>query len=200
MPSEKPDSYQCGAFEIASNPNVTQFVEKLNRMREAVDSCRIQPGVGYDIIRTTGGTVLSIKNANNRAGADIYPFKIETRQKDKKYQFFVHLGYVGSNSVKAKNQEKWVDFIPPARIYLEATIDDLTVTALEFKTNKHDETLEPVAIAEKQTASRIAIGMFFDPEDKKNYQLTQNVRTNLFLKLICADGYPALFMLQELAQ
>jgi hypothetical protein len=42
VPNEKPDSFQCGPFEVARNPDVRQFVEKLNRLREAVDACRVQ--------------------------------------------------------------------------------------------------------------------------------------------------------------
>lgn len=199
MASEKPDSFQCGPFEVAQNPNVTQFVEKLNRLREAVDQCRIQPGVGYTLTRSSGGTSLTIKTGSGAPGAeDLYPFKIKIRQKDKKYQFYISSGYVGSNLVIVKNQESWVEFEPPSTIYLEAKIVDLKITELEFKTKKYSQALEPVEINEKQTASRIIIGFYYDPDGEKNYQLIQNVKTNILVKLKCSDGYPALIMTQEM--
>lgn len=199
MASEKPDSFNCGPFEIARNPNVSQFVEKLNRLRDAVDQCRIQPGVGYTLTRSSGGTSLTIKTGSGGSGAeDLHPFKIKIRQKDKKYQFFIGSGYVGSSSVIASNQESWVDFDAPSKIYLEAKIVDLKITELEFKTKNHNEALEPVEIDGNQTASRITIGFYYDPDDGKNYQLIQNVRTNILVKLMCSDGYPAIIMTQEL--
>jgi hypothetical protein len=198
MASDRPDSFQCGSFEVAQNPNVTQFVEKLNRLREAVDQCRIQPGVGYTLTRSGGGTSLTIKTGSGALGADLYPFKIKIRQKDKKYQFYISSGYVGSNLVIVKNQESWVKFEPPSTIYLEAKIVDLKITELEFKTKKYSEALEPVEINEKQTASRIIIGFYHDPDGEKNYQLIQNVKTNILVKLKCSDGYPALIMTQEM--
>ena len=200
MANDKPDSFQCGPFETARNPNVTQFVEKLNRLREAVDQCRIQPGVGYTLTRSSGGTSLTIKTGlgSSTTPEDLHPFKIKTRQKDKKYQFFIGAGYVGSNSVIAKNQESWVDFDPPSNIYLEAKIVNLKITELEFKTKNHSQALEPVEIDENQIASRITIGFYYDPNDGKNYQLIQNVKTNILVKLKCSDGYPALIMTQEM--
>jgi hypothetical protein len=200
MANDKPDSFQCGPFETARNPNVTQFVEKLNRLREAVDQCRIQPGVGYTLTRSSGGTSLTIKTGlgSSTTPEDLHPFKIKTRQKDKKYQFFIGAGYVGSNSVIAKNQESWVDFEPPSKIYLEAKIVNLKITELEFKTKNHSQALEPVEIDENQIASRITIGFYYDPNDGKNYQLIQNVKTNILVKLKCSDGYPALIMTQEM--
>lgn len=78
MPSEKPDSFQCGPFEVARNPDVRTFVEKLNRLREAVDSCRLQPGVGYTLTRSPGGTTLSIKagGGGGTAQEEPYPWKV----------------------------------------------------------------------------------------------------------------------------
>jgi hypothetical protein len=78
MPSDKADSFQCGPFEVSRNPDVRQFVEKLNRLREAVDQCRVQPGVGYAVNRSSGGTVLSIKTGGGSAEAPIrHPWKVE---------------------------------------------------------------------------------------------------------------------------
>ena len=87
MASDKPDSFQCGAFEVAKNPNVSQFVEKLNRLREAVDQCRLQPGVGYTLNRSSGGTTLSIQAGSAiQSVSPVNPFALSIRKKDKKYQ------------------------------------------------------------------------------------------------------------------
>jgi len=199
MASEKSDSFQCGAFEVASNPNVTQFVDKLNKLREAIDQCRIQPGVGYTLTRSSGGTSLTIKTGSGSSSPeDLYPFKIKIRQKDKKYQFFVIQGSVGNNDTLVSNQEKWVDFEAPARIYLEATVSDLKITSCLLKAIAPDQTLELVTISGgKQIQSRITIGLFIDPSNAKNFQIVQNVRTNLLPVTICSDGYPAIFLRQE---
>jgi hypothetical protein len=196
MASDKPDSFQCGPFEVARNPNVSQFVEKLNRLREAVDQCRIQPGVGYTITRSSGGTSLSIQSSSGSSAAeDLHPFKIKVRKKDDKYQFFVIQGSVGNNAAIVTNQEKWVDFEAPSRIYLEATINDLVNTSCLLKSIAPGEKLEPVSIeGGKQTKSRITIGLFVDSNGGKNYQVVQNIRANISLKLVCSDGYPALLM------
>ena len=199
MPSELPDSFQCGPFVKVSNPDAGVFVDKLNRLREAVDQCRIQPGVGYTFTRSSGGTSLTIKTGSGSSAAEVlHPFKIKIRQKDKKYQFFVIQGAAGNNSIIASNQEKWVDFKPPARIYLEATISNNKNTSSVFKSIAPDQTLESVTIeGGGQTKSRITVGLYVDPDGKENYQIIQNVKTNIIFKTICADGYPALFMVYE---
>jgi len=91
VPNEKPDSFQCGSFEVARNPDVRQFVDKLNRLREAVDACRLQDGVGYTVSRSTNGTVLSIKPSTGGtvvAERD-HQFKVSVRTKDGQTQFRV---------------------------------------------------------------------------------------------------------------
>jgi hypothetical protein len=89
VPNEKPDSFQCGTFEVSRNPDVRQFVEKLNRLREAVDACRVQPGVGYTVNRSSGGTVLSIKagGAGSPVPPDPYPFQVEWFKEDDEFCF-----------------------------------------------------------------------------------------------------------------
>jgi len=199
MAGDKPDSFQCGPFEVARNPNVSQFVEKLNRLREAIDQCRIQPGVGYKLTRSSGGTSLTISPGSGSSVAeDLYPFKIKTRQKDNKYQFFVVQGSVGNNETLVSNQDKWVDFEAPARIYLEATISDLKITSCLLKAIAPDQPVELVSISGgKQTKARITIGLYVDPSNTKNFQIVQNVRTNILTVTICSDGYPAIFLLQD---
>jgi len=196
MASDKSDSFQCGPFEVASNPSVTQFADKLNRLREALDQCRIQPGVGYTLARSSGGTSLTIKTGSGSSAAeDLYPFKIKIRKKDTKYQFFVIQGTIASNEKIVTNQEEWVDFEAPARIYLEATITDGAISTATLKTQPPGQVLELVSIqGGAQTQARITIGQYLDPEGAKNFQIIQNVRANISTKVVCSDGYPALLM------
>jgi hypothetical protein len=199
MPSELADSFQCGPFVRASNPDAGVFADKLNKLREAVDQCRIQPGAGYTLTRSSGGTSLTIKTGSRSPSqAELYPFKINTRQKDKKYQFFVIQGSVGNNETLVSNQEEWVDFYPPARIYLEATVSDLKITSCLLKAISPEKPLELVSIVGgRQTKSRVTIGLYVDPFNKKNFQIVQNIRRNILPVTICSDGYPAIFLFQE---
>ena len=200
MASDKPDSFQCGPFEVARNPDVRQFVDKLNRLREAVDQCRIQPGVGYDVQRSAGGTTLSIRaDKGGSMDRDEHPFMLKVRKKDKQSQFFVTQGAVGSNDVRISNQEKWVDFETPANIYLEAEVKDTKITKLTLKSKKPDEEMKRVEIANgEQKYSRISIGLYAPTEPtKKDFRVVQNVRTNILAALICSEGYPAVLLTQE---
>jgi hypothetical protein len=200
MASDKPDSFQCGPFEVARNPDVRQLVDKLNKLREAVDQSRIQPGVGYDVQRSTSGTTLSIR-ADRGGGIEIeeHPFMLKVRKKDKQNQFFVTQGAVGNNDVRISNQEKWVDFDTPANIYLEAEVKDMKITKLTIKSKKPDEEMKRVEIASgEQKYSRISIGLYAPTEPtKKDFRVVQNVRTNIPAALICSEGYPAVLLTQE---
>jgi hypothetical protein len=199
MASDRPDSFQCGSFEVATNPDVRQFVDKLNKMREAIDACRIQPGLGYLVNRSSGGTTLTIRNSGGSPFILEHPFKLSVKQKDKKYQFYALNGTVGSGNVKPDNIEKWVDFKPPARIYLEAKISDLAITDITIKTQDNDSTLERTVVnGGKQTYARISLGSYIPAtEGQKDYHIIQNVTTNILSPLFCYSGYPALALTQE---
>ena len=196
MASDKSDSFQCGPFEVASNPSVTQFADKLNRLREALDQCRIQPGVGYTLARSSGGTSLTIKTSSGSSAAeDLHPFKIKVRKKDNKYEFFVIQGTIANNEKIVTNQEEWVKFNAPARIYLEATITNGAISTATLKTQTPDKELELVTIASgAQTQARITIGLYLDPDGEKIFKIIQNVRANIKTNVVCSDGYPALLM------
>ena len=204
MPNEKPDSFQVGAFEVARNPDVRSFVEKLNRLREAVDSCRLQDGKGYTINRSTNGTTLSIK-AGGAGGMEPpyeHPFKLQVRSKDGQYQFFVAQGTVGNNDKQVENIEQWVNFEPnqpSARIYLEAEIQDLAIQKLTLKTQAADAELKRTEVnGGKQKYARISIGLYVPTApDKKDYRVVQNVTTNIMTPVFCFSGYPALSLTQE---
>lgn len=200
MPSEKPDSFNCGPFEIARNPNVSQFVEKLNRLREAVDQCRIQDGVGYTINRSSGGTTLTIRQSGGSTEQKEHPFKLKVRSKKKdEYEFWVTLGQIDGGEVKISNIEEWVSFKAPARIYIEAKIDDMSVSSAELKTQETNKTIKRTEInSGKQAYARITIG-FYAPATpgKKDYQIVQNVTTDIMTPIFCYNGYPALVLTQE---
>jgi len=203
MPSEKPDSFQVGAFEVARNPDVRGFVEKLNRLREAVDQCRIQPGVGYTVNRSTNGTVLSIRAGDGGVIAPYeHPFKLQVRTKDGQYQFFVTQGSVGNNEKKVENIEQWVNFDPnqpEARIYLEAELKDLQIQSLKLKNQAANAELARTVIEQgTQRLARISIGLYVPTEPgKTNYRVIQNVTTNIMTPLFCYSGYPAISLTQE---
>jgi hypothetical protein len=198
MASDKPDSFQCGQFEVAKNPNVSQFVEKLNRLREAVDQCRIQPGVGYTINRSPGGTSLSIKNSSETtATINKRPFSLSIRKKDKNYEFYVTTGIL-NNGTKIDNLEKWVSFnsTPPTIIYLEAKLSDLGIISATIKSKSQDEVFKTIEISGgKQEYARIAIGFYAGSGE--TFSIVQNVMTNISLTNLCFDGFPAVNLAQE---
>jgi hypothetical protein len=202
MASEKPDSFQCGPFEVARNPNVSQLVEKLNRLREAVDACRIQPGVGYNVNRSSGGTTLTIKSESVSSPAvEDHPFKLQVRKKDDAYEFKVGPGTVQNNSNQPDNINTWaaLDDVP-ARIYLEAKISELEITSLTFKSQKSDVELKRTEIESgKQTFARITIGLYVpNSTGGTDYRVIQNVTTDIATPLFAFNGYPALLLTQEL--
>jgi len=200
MPSEKPDSYQCGPFSVARNPDVTQFVEKLNRLREMVDSCRIQPGKGYTFNRSSAGTTLSIHSGKGLQLDTEYSFKLEVRKKDSGYEFKVGPGTVQNNEIAPDNIDTWVEFAnAPARIYLEAEITELEITSLTFLAQDSDAELLRTEISSgEQTFARITIGLYVPTTSgETDYRVIQNVRTDIMTPLFAFNGYPALQLTQE---
>jgi len=202
MANEKPDSFQCGPFEVYRNPDVRQFVDKLNKLRESVDQCRIQPGVGYAVNRSSGGTTLSLKSGGGVSAPIQHPFKLQVRKYNNKYQFFVTQGSVANNNKKVENIQQWVDFDPnqpSARIFLEATITDLTIDKLTLKTQASNaELARTVVEGGKQKLARISIGLYVPTESgKTDYRVIQNVTTDIMTPIFCYSGYPALAMTQE---
>jgi hypothetical protein len=192
MASDKPDSFQCGPFAVASNPNISVFVDKLNKLREAIDQCRIQPGVGYTFTRSSGGTTLSIKTGSGGSvTTDKRPFAISVRKKSGKYEFLVATGIL-NNAAKINNLEQWVAFSaePPTTIYLEAKLTDLQITSATIKSKQQDGLLKTVEISGgKQEYARIAIGFYSGTGN--TFNIVQNVVTNINLTNVCFDGFPA---------
>jgi len=194
MASEKPDSFQCGPFEVAANPSVTQFVDKLNKLREAVDQCRIQPGVGYTFTRSSGGTSLTIKNVSSRTAAETkHPFQVIVKKDTQGHSFYVNSGLAAN--ITPNNVNTWISIHPPAKIYIEATFNE---AATEFRSvtilSKSDEDdFSNVEISDgRQTKARVVIARFLATEtSKKDYYVLQSVNTDLVAVLVNYYGYAA---------
>lgn len=200
MPSEKPDSFQCGPFSVAKNPDIVQFVEKLNRLREMVDTCRIQPGIGYTFTRSSGGTTLTIKNGSGVSAVADHSFKLDVRKTSTAYEFKVGPGTVQNNEIQPDNIDTWVEFATaPARIYLEAEIVGLEITSLTFLAQDSDaELLRTEVSSGEQTFARITIGLYVPTSTGgTDYRVVQNVRTDIMTPLFAYNGYPALQLTQE---
>lgn len=203
MPNEKPDSFQCGPFEAVRNPDIKQFVEKLNKLREEVDKNRIVDGAGYTFSRSTGGTSLTIKTQSATvANSTEHPFTIRVRLMDKQHQFWIAEGMISNSEVKISNAQEWVNFKPPAAFFLEAEISDMKINKLTFKSQPFYQALDRVTIASgEQSRARISIGHYTPmTPNKEDYRIVQNVRSNLLAPIFCYQGYPALVFTQEWAQ
>lgn len=200
MPGDKPDSFGCGPFEVVRSPDVRQFTDKLNRLREEIDKNKIVDGVGYTFSRSTSGTTLAIKNSSaGTMSLSEHPFTIRTRLQQKQNQFLVTDGIVRNANNKISNVNQWVDFKPPAVFFLEAEISYMQITKLTFKSQDFYAMLEGVTIASgEQTHSRIAIGHYTPATSgKEDYRIVQNVQTNLMCPIFCYQGYPAMVFFQE---
>jgi hypothetical protein len=201
VPNEKPDSFQCGPFEVARNPDVRSFVEKLNRLREAVDQCRVQPGVGYTVNRSSGGTVLAIKaGAGGSALEERHPFKISVSQKQNSYVFTVADPIFYGPSIRNVAEE--IPFQPPSLFVIEAEVnEDLQIlnprlAALPYEVPSLS--LAVVADAGVQTKARIVLGAMRNEQSLPGFQLKQYVRFAVISQIASNDGYPAI-LLSELA-
>lgn len=71
MAFTQPDSFQIGPFEVRKNPSPAELAEKLNRLREAVEQVRLQPGPGYLVNRSRGGTTLQILSGPGGGSAGV---------------------------------------------------------------------------------------------------------------------------------
>lgn len=201
MPNEKPDSFQCGPFEVARNPDVRSFVEKLNRLREAVDACRVQPGVGYTVSRSSGGTTLSIKASAGGVAApsDPHPFQVTTSVQQETIHFTVHKeSYVGGDYVPKAGEaistgQRKISSGSPIYIWLNAKIgEQLEVTALKLESGLE---LPKAFLPEgdgPQTDANLVLATL------TSRGIVQAVRQNLVMVLVNLAGYPAVYPAQTL--
>lgn len=189
MASEKPDSFQCGAFEVTRSPDVRQFVEKLNRLREAVDACRIQPGVGYQVARSSGGTTLTIANGSSSIQPILlHPFYVYLRSKNKKPQIKIIkesriFGTTGE-SPEIDGIDQWTDVEDNSYIYVETkTTDAGAILNSKIITKK-----QPLALVGDNVA-RILIATL------SSSQIIQAIKSNLYCVNACRNGKPAVVVL-----
>jgi hypothetical protein len=195
VPNEKPDSFQCGPFEVARNPDVRSFVEKLNRLREAVDQCRVQPGVGYTVNRSSGGTVLAIKaGAGGSAPEERHPFKISVSQKEGGYVYTVADPlYI---TAPIGNVAEEVPFTPPSLFVIEVDVDENLqpsngkLAALPYE----QPSLATIVVADsgQQTKARIVLGAMV--ESGESFVVRQYVKFAVGSQVANNDGYPALLL------
>jgi hypothetical protein len=191
MASEKPDSFQCGPFEVSRNPNVAQFVDKLNRLREAVDSCRIMPGVGYTFNRSPGGTTLSIKTGSGATLDNRHPFKVSSKIKDNSLYVYVEaesqLFWTDAESKHIYGLDEWIKAgsknNDKTYIYLEAEFNKDTgeFTKASIKSSKES----PVLVEDGITRCVIAT-------ITKTQEIIQNTRINMLAVNACWNGYPSI--------
>lgn len=188
MPNEKPDSYQVGAFEVARNPDVRQFVDKLNRLREAIDQCRLQDGVGYTVSRSSGGTTLSIQPAG-RGGAAApapHPWKITTRIADGQPQAFVQassqLLWTTGTDVSVDGLGEWITAPRPCDVYLRVS----WTSAFAFAEARVEALAERPAPTDNSTSIRIG-GVL------ANGEVIQAVTTDIQTRNACRNGKPSVY-------
>lgn len=188
MPNEKPDSFQVGPFEVARNPDVRLFVEKLNRLREAIDQCRLQPGRGYDVIRSSGGTTLSI-HGSGRAGGSVpalHPWKITTRTADGQPQAMVEassqLYWTSGQFVRVNNLGEWISAPRPSDVYLRVS----WASAFVFSEAKLEALADQPAPTDNSASIRLG-GIL------KSGEVVQAVTTDIQARNACRNGKPSVY-------
>lgn len=93
MASIEADSFQIGAFAVSKNASARELADKLNRLREAVEQCRLQPGVGYTLNRGPRGTTLAIQAAGGGAAVpDPHPWQVSVETRENRRHFRVLAG------------------------------------------------------------------------------------------------------------
>lgn len=190
-----PDSFNVGPFQVSSRPSASEFADKLNRLREAVESVKLNNGVGYFVTRTRGGTTIQIDPKGPLAPEEtIYPFKTIYKNIDGKYEFYVYPGMVGNNN-EINGLGRWISMEAPGHVVLEADISEsgelrnksITSIKLEDEVNLVD------ASEFRQTKARIIIATIY-----LSGPVVQNVRTHLITQFKCFNGVPALYLLQQM--
>lgn len=199
MASTEADSFQIGAFTVAKNASARELADKLNRLREAVDQCRLQPGVGYTLNRGPGGTTLSI-HAGGGGGAvlpDPYPFRVELRSDSSGLYFYVEpQSYLDGELLQNAGS------LIPLGV---KTITEVWLCVLQLPVNgfqpgvarlqAYKESDFPGAVVPangRQTQANLILASL-----SPNLQLVQNVRKNLTTLLANNGGFPA-FLPSEL--
>lgn len=197
------DSHGIGEFAVARNPDVRLFVEKLNRLREAVDSVRLQPGVGYTLSRSVNGTVLNIYPRGGGVAADeFFPFKVTTTTKDDEVFFSVHKdsGTVSNLEVERLGEDIGTgkrNLDTSLRVILSADVSPgPVIDRLYLRSQPVDEdffAVEPGQLdaMAPQTRANIILATL------TREGVVQNVRNHLQYALGNSNGFPALYFFRS---
>lgn len=201
MAFEQSDSFKCGPFVVLKNPNIVQFVEKLNQIRQAIDQCRIMPGIGYTVTRSTGGTTLSIKTPTGATqAAERHPFKIylEKRKTPESSlpEYMIKIeknSFVYESKLFSDQLDIWLKLgsqkYDPLPIFLEATIKNMEITEWKIDTSGQKTTIfDPADGSSEQTAARIPLGYIVNRTTGES-QIVQNIRSTLRIIDICVGGF-----------
>jgi hypothetical protein len=141
MAFDQPDSFQIGPFEVRQNPSPTELAEKLNKLREAVEQVRLQPGPGYTISRSRGGTTIQILPRPGSMATETCPFDVTLQTSGSNYKIKVQPGTL--NGLYATNYDSCLSFDSTAlsvatsgttNVVLDVTTDGKQVTAFSMAT------------------------------------------------------------------
>lgn len=209
MAFEQSDSFKCGPFVVSKNPNIGQFVEKLNQLRQAIDQCRVMPGIGYTVTRSTGGTTLSIKTPTGATqAAERHPFKIYLeKRKTPESSLPEYMIKIEKNSFVYDSKassidklDKWINLgsqkYDPLPIFLEATIKSMEITEWKIDTSGEKTAIfDPADGSSEQTAARIPLGYIVNRTTGES-KVVQNIRSTLRIVDICVGGFAYKYLQQ----
>lgn len=142
MAFTQPDSFNIGPFEVRQNPSPRELAEKLNRLREAVEQVRIQPGPGYLVNRGRGGTTLQIlSRPGGGSPSETCPFDVSLQASGSTYKIKVEPGTL--NGLYATNYADSLSFASTTlsvatsgttNVCVDVTTDGKQVTAFTLAT------------------------------------------------------------------
>lgn len=142
MASDQPDSFQIGPFEVRQNPSPRELADKLNRLREAVDQVRLQPGPGYTLARSRGGTTIQIlARPGGSSATETCPFDVSLQASGANYKIKVQPGTL--NGLYATNYADSLSFDSTTlsvatsgttNVVVDVTTDGKQVTAFSMAT------------------------------------------------------------------
>lgn len=200
MASDKPDSFGVGAFEVVPKADVRTFVEKLNRLREAVDQCRLQDGVGYTVQRSSGGTTLAIRpQAASAEAAKTHPWKVTLGRENENYFFTVEPAsdintgeYIPDNLTEkiALNTSKLeADYLALVHFKVDGELRPSGFTLKAVKKSQFEGNVVPPN--GEQTEGNCVLATI-----TKSGRVVQSVFGHLFVTIINYGGFAALVLLQ----
>jgi hypothetical protein len=150
MAFDQPDSFQIGPFEVRQNPSPRELAEKLNKLREAVEQVRLQPGPGYTINRTRGGTTIQLLSRSGSAVRETCPFDVSLQASGSNYKIKVEPGTL--NGLYATNYADCLSFASTSlsvatsgttNVVVDVTTDGKQVTAFSMATEATMSAMSP---------------------------------------------------------